>query len=118
MQAQSALAKPGSKAKAKAGGGFSPAELLAQLKRTEAELKSLQLRYEARDVPYYRVIGEFFNKKLGNFVDPEHECHCNLCGTDIEAAKQKAVEKAIAKYEAASREARASGTEGAVDPNG
>ena len=49
-------------------------------------------------MPYYRVIGEFFNKKLGNFVDPEHTCQCNLCSIDLEAAKKKAAEEAVQKF--------------------
>ena len=52
-------------------------------------------------MPYHRVIGEFFSKKLGNFIDPEHTCACNLCSVDVEAAKQTAVESALAKEQLA-----------------
>ena len=58
----------------------------------------MQLRYEARDVPYYRVIGEFFNKKLGNFAGFEQSCQFNTI--ELEAAKKKAAEEAVLKFQA------------------
>lgn len=71
----------------------------------------MQLRYEGRDIPYYRVIGEFFDKKLGNFVEKDHICQCNLCGVDFEGAKKKAAEQALQNYQA--QQARSSAAEGA-----
>ena len=90
------------------------------MQRAESELQRLQLRYEARDIPYYRVIGEFFDKKLGNFVEKDHICQCNLCGIDFEGAKKKAAEQALQNYHAQmSQQARTSAAEGAGgEPSG
>lgn len=60
------------------------------------------------------MIGEFFDKKLGNFIEQDHICQCNLCGIDFEGAKKKAAEQALQNYLAQmSQQARTSAAEGA-----
>jgi hypothetical protein len=76
-----------------------PAKLLAKLRRAEDEIQRLKLRYEARPVPYYRVIKEFFpTQKFQSFVDPNHECSCNICGKDLETIKSTAIEQALKEH--------------------
>lgn len=73
------------------------------MERAESELQRLKLRIEGRPVPYYKVVNEFFEEKLGNFIEPNHTCSCNVCCLDIEAAKKKAVEDALSKFEESRR---------------
>ena len=81
----------------------------ADLERAESELQRLRLRVEGRPVPYYRVVNEFFSEKLGNFVEPDHKCACNVCCLNLEALKQKAVEEALAAVEARKASADSAG---------
>ena len=53
----------------------------------------MQLRVENRPVPYYQVVNEFFNKKLANFVEPDHTCTCNICCFDMESIKRQAMDE-------------------------
>ena len=94
--------------------GMSYSELAESLERAETELQRLRLRVEGRPVPYYKVVNEFFSDKLGNFVEPDHTCTCNICCLDLDGIKKKAFEdgKAQAAAEEASRRAQA-GVEGA-----
>ena len=62
-----------------------------------------------RERAYYRVVNEFFSEKLGNFVEPDHKCACNVCCLDLEALKQKAVEEALAALEARKASADSAG---------
>ena len=55
---------------------------------------------EGRPAPYYKVVKEFFQEKLSNFVPPEHTCACNVCCLDLESIKRQAVEKAVAEERA------------------
>ena len=57
----------------------------------------MQLRVENRPVPYYQVVNEFFNKKLANFVEPDHTCTCNICCFDMESIKRQAVDEVRAQ---------------------
>ena len=56
-------------------------------------------------MPYYKVVNEFFQDKLENFIDPSHVCTCNVCCLSIEEAKQKAVEEALSEFRRASESA-------------
>ena len=59
----------------------------------------MKLRVEERPVPYYKVVKEFFSDKLGNFIEPNHTCSCNICSLDLEGIKRKAYEDAMAQAE-------------------
>ena len=76
--------------------GLTYSQLSESLDRAESELQRLKLRVDGRPVPYYKVVSEFFSDKLGNFVEPNHVCTCNVCCLDIESIKRKAVDDAMA----------------------
>lgn len=81
--------------------GITCTQLVKNLERAEGELQRLQLKVEGRPVPYYKVVSEFFSDKLNTFVEPSHQCTCNVCCLDIEAIKKTAVEAALAKADEA-----------------
>lgn len=81
--------------------GLTCTQLVKKLERAEGELQRLQLKVECRPVPYYKVVSEFFSDKLNNFVEPSHQCTCNVCCLDIETIKKTAVEAALAKADEA-----------------
>ena len=55
---------------------------------------------EGRPAPYFKVVREFFQEKLQNFVPPQHTCTCNVCCLDLDTLKRQAVEKAVAEEQA------------------
>ena len=64
-----------------------------QLLRVESEMQKLNLRYQNRPVPYHMIIREHFDEnQLQKFVDPAHECHCNLCGKDLDQLVKEALQ--------------------------
>lgn len=100
-QAESRLAAPAmsrsTAASCKSHVGMSYSQLAESLERAESEVQRLKLRVEGRPVPYYKVVNEFFSDKLGNFVEPEHTCTCNVCCKDLDALKREAFEAGMAK---------------------
>jgi len=69
------------------------------LEKSEVEVARLRLRVESRGYPYYQVIKEHFPlDMLQKFVDPNHDCNCNICGKDLEPLKAAAVQEALAKH--------------------
>lgn len=104
-QAESRLAAPAvsrsTAASGKSHASMTYSQLAESLERAESELQRLKLRVEGRPVPYYKVVSEFFSDKLGNFVEPEHTCTCNVCCKDLDALKREAFEAAMAKAEEA-----------------
>ena len=58
----------------------------------QAELQKLRLRFEHRPQPYHMIIKEHFpDGTLQKFVDPEHQCLCNICGKDMESLVKEQV---------------------------